>query len=383
MKRKLISALFCFAFAFICAVKLSKSLKWFKSLMITLSVADDTNFTYAKRNYRVVHKKIYYFFKGEKIGVKIFRSYSNKKSPAILVAHGLAPDGYDDTRLVSFAQKLAMTGTTVFLPDFTLMKQIRIKPLTAIKMRFLFNKMRSLKRTDKNKCSVFAISYAGGPVSLAFSKSPYNKQVSSIYYLGSYFDLKQALLFGLSGRSYYLKCEVHTIPSVWARWYYLISNLEYVKDKKSRSVLKKIAEIKRIDPFYNTAKLEKELTGDAAKLLELIKEKDYQKLKKLVENQSIEFRKTLDIMSPKNCTQGLKEIKIFIIHAAEDPLVSYTESFHFAHALKKAGASPSFILLSSLSHVNIIKKPFTLMNILKFYLPEIVKMTNIIYTLRG
>lgn len=359
--------------------RISSAIDWVHALLVTLDIVDNKKLNFIDRfiEIKVAYKE--YTFPGETIPVKIFTSGNKKKMPAILVAHGLAPDGYNDSRLTQFARSLAKTGAVVFLPNFSYMQNVRIKPVTAKKMQFLFDRMCELPYVDKNRAGFFPISYAGGPGTMAFSEPPYNEKTRYIIYLGGYYQLSQVLVFGLSGKSRFNGHVYSTEPSRWGRWYYLLSNLEYVENAEDRKHLFSIAETKRRYPWYDISETEKKLTAAGKKLLEMIKHTDPEKIMKLIRKQNENFRDTLKIMSPAHYIHGLAKTKVFLLHASNDPLVPYTESLYFYQAMKKAGGKPSLTIINALEHVDMIKKPFTLKNILSFYLPELIKMTNVVY----
>ncbi len=372
-----------FVFIFIIMVfiisSILKTKRFLHSVLITLNIIDDKKFSYIDKFVKIKQSKVTYKYKGENIPVKIFKPDCGKKCPAVLVSHGLAPQGFKDWRLVKFAKTLAKTGIIVFLPNFELLKRVRIKMRTVYKMRFLFDKMIGEPFVDKSKAGFFAISYSGGPATIAFSKKEYKQKLKYIVYLGGYYNLFNVLVFGLSGHSSFNRYEYHTKPSDWGRWYYLISNIEYVESDKDKKLLKRIAEIKRTTPESNTQFFEKQLSEKGKQLLLMIKTQNPHRIRKLIKKQNPRLRKTLEIMSPEKYIAKLKKVKILLLHASNDPLIPFTESFRFRRALIKHGIPASLTIINALEHVNVIKKEFSFENVLTFYIPELVKMSNIVY----
>ncbi len=377
--KKLRKYVFIFILTIFIINSFCKVKSYFRSILVTLNVMDGKKFSYIDKFVKV--KQIYktYNYKNEKFPVKIFKPVGKDKCPVVLVTHGLAPRGFDDWRLVAFAKTLAKTGCVVFMPNFELLKQVKIKMSTVDKVRFIFNKMLELKFVNPDRAGIFAISYSGGPVTIAFSDKKYSSKLKYIIYLGGYYDLSNVLVFGLSGHSTFKGYDYYTKPSKWGRWYYLLSNIDYVETESDKRLLRRIAELRKYNPDDDISEFEKKLSDKGKKLLEMIKTSDHKKIRALIKKQSLRFRNTLKVMSPELYIKNLTGVKIYLLHASNDPLIPFTESFLFREKLIKNKIPASLTLINALEHVDVVKKKFTFKNIISFYLPELVKMSNIIY----
>ena len=136
--------------------------------------------------------------RGREIQADLYRPAKKGRYFPLLLVHGVNSTGKDDQQLVLLAKDLARAGFLVLVPDIAGLKtlHLRISDAEDVLESFLF-----LIKTEysRPRGGMVGISYGAGPALLAAADARIRDKVSVISTFGGYYDLRDVLLFVLTG----------------------------------------------------------------------------------------------------------------------------------------------------------------------------------------
>ena len=235
------------------------------------------------------------------------------RPPALVLVHGLAPEGKDDARLREAAGLLARSGWAVAVPTVDGLTTLRLRPEDASAVSVT---VKALHDAGYHRVAVLGISLGAGPALLAAAEPDVAAGVSAVLALGGYASAVELLSYTLTG----------------AYAYGGVSGRHPVEEAA-------IAQFARA----NT-----ELVDEAGR--RLVENRDPANLDALVRALPRGTRDLLDALSPGRRLGGLRA-PLFLIHGRQDPAVPFTESLRLEAAAREAGRPVRAAIVGAVGHV--------------------------------
>jgi len=252
----------------------------------------------------------------------------------LVIVHGVNPTGKDDEQLVLLAKDFARAGFLVMVPDFEGMKTLRIRISEAedILQSFLYI---SRRQDAKHGGGMLGISYGAGPMLLASADSRIRDKVSVVVSFGGYYNLRNVMLFAMTGSFEYGSHRGWMRPDESFRWMFAYRNIDILRSPKDRDTLRKIIEMKNRYETGQAAALVKSLGPEGRALYDFLMNKDQERFDLLYENLPVALREQVYQLSPARAVKYI-HASFIIAHGMEDYAIPYTESLRLADAVGDA-----------------------------------------------
>lgn len=235
------------------------------------------------------------------------------RPPALVLVHGLSPEGKNDVRLREAAGLLARSGWAVAVPTVDGLTVLRLRPEDASAVSAT---VKALRDAGYHRVAVLGISLGAGPALLAVTESDIAAGLSAVLALGGYASAVELLRYTLTG----------------AYAYGGVSGRHPVQEAA-------IAQFARANP---------ELVDEAGR--RLVENRDPANLDALVRALPQRTRDLLDALSPGRTLEGLRA-PLFLIHGRQDPAVPFTESLRLEAAARAAGRPVRAAIVGAVGHV--------------------------------
>ncbi len=235
------------------------------------------------------------------------------RPPALVLVHGLSPEGKDDARLREAAGLLARAGWSVAVPTVEGLTAMRLRPEDASAVS---TTVKALHDAGYHRVAVLGVSLGAGPALLAATEPEIAAGVSAVLALGGYASAVELLRYTLTGT--YAHGGV--------------SGRHRVQEAA-------IAQFARA----NT-----ELVDEAGR--RLVENRDPANLDALVRALPRPTRDLLDALSPGRALGGLRA-PLFLVHGRQDPAVPFTESLRLEAAARAAGRPVRAAIVGAVGHV--------------------------------
>jgi pimeloyl-ACP methyl ester carboxylesterase len=230
--------------------------------------------------------------------------------PALVLVHGLAPDGKDDPRLVHAAQLLARTGFQVFVPTVPGLTRGRLRPED---VEPVVRTIAAVSERHGSHVALLGVSLGAGPALLASADPRVRDRVSAVVSLGGYASASDLVRFFLTGEYAFGKAGGHVTHDPALVRAFVAANADLID-----------------------ADLERALTsGDRAAVA------------RAVASLPPHTEHVLHVLSPERVARDITA-RLVLIHARGDHAVPYTESLRLAAARPERTA---VIIVDVLQHV--------------------------------
>jgi dienelactone hydrolase len=302
------------------------------------------------------------------------------KTSGILLNHGVIDTGKDDPRLKRFAEILCRAGFVVCVPDFRGMRSFRISPADIDEIQAALEKLISLKEHIlPESCGLFGFSYGAGPTIIAACRPEIREKVRFVVSFGGYYDLRNVLSFMATGSFEFAGKRYFRKPQEYGKWVFLANNLDLVESPADRTVLRKILTIKLRDENAPVDQFLPELGGEGRNILNLLSHANPSKTESFIEHLPLSVRSSMAALS---VSTFLKDLQAYLIlaHGEDDDLIPFTETLRLAQAAPDSRKVHCQIL-KTFSHVDPEQMPWTMKNLISFYLPECWKLYRVVYQL--
>ncbi len=265
----------------------------------------------------------------------LWRPADRPPHPAVVLVHGLTPDGKDDPRLARAADLLARAGLLVVVPDLPEMRAQRLRPGDAAGVAAALE--HAARR--RGEVAILAISVGSGPALAAAVEAPAAGRVRVVVTLGGYADARELVRYfttgaygfrGIAGRAPF-------DPAV-ARAF-LVSNLDLVRDPSERAA---------VQAALGGRPLPASTGAEARAVLAVLENRDPERVDRLLAALPPETQALLDALSPVRDVGRLRA-RLVLVHGRDDPAIPFTESLRLA-----AAADPGrtrLVLVDLLAHV--------------------------------
>ena len=288
---------------------------------------------------------------GRTIVADIYWPEGKGPHPGIVLNHGVAVGGMNDLRLVNFADALARCGYVAFVPEFTNLKEFRVRPSDVDEVVAAFRHCRGLPTVDPARVGIFGFSYAGGLAVLAAADPRIADDVRFCFLLGSYYDLRDIVNYATTG--YYREDGewVYMEPRHTGKWAFLKNMLELVDDAGDRRLLSRIADAKLDREGADMSATADSLGPEGAQLYALMMNRDPDSTGGIIDGLSPRILEYFDALSLPGNIDNVKAA-LLIVHGRDDNLMPYTESIRLAENAPP-GAEVHLTILKSFQHVDL------------------------------
>jgi hypothetical protein len=334
----------------------------FESLKVVqdLAASGSSNTALKESTSEPMRKTVHYRSGGLERNGDLYLPGDGTPAAGIVLVPGVARAGYRDARLVALANTLARARFAVLVPDLPNVRQLKVGPEDAREIAVAFQYLDSQPAlAPKGRAGLAAASYAVGPAVLAALQPGIREQVRFVMGVGGYYDIQEVLTFSITG--YYRdKTKRHPEwdrmePSAYAKWVFLLSNLERIPNSRDRRLLRQIAERKLEEPGADVGGLASRLGSQGRAFYKLLTAENPGQVSRLMKELPAPVKS--DIRALDLASQDLSQLKavLILVHGRTDISIPYTES----KALAAAAPRANLFLINNLAHVDIQKGGFT------------------------
>lgn len=274
-------------------------------------------------------KKVAIPSRGIALSADLYSPKAKGKSFPLLLVHGVNPGGKDDDQLVVLAKDLSRAGFLVLVPDFEGMKTLRIKISDAEDILQSFLYLGSREQAERRGGGMLGMSYGAGPMLLAAADARIRDKVRVVATFGGYYDLRNVMLFAMTGAFEYGGHHGFIRPETSLRWMLTYRNLDILRERADRETLRKIIEKRNRYEIAEANTLATSLHAEGRALYAFLLNADQERFSPLYENLPLPIRERVYQLSP---ARAIKYITAYFIiaHATDDYSVPYTESMRLA-----------------------------------------------------
>ena len=249
----------------------------------------------------------------------------------LVIVHGVNPTGKDDEQLVLLANDLARAGFLVVVPDLEGMKALRIRVSDAEDVLQSYLYVSRLKDVS-HYGGMLGISYGAGPMLLASADPRIRDKISVVATFGGYYDLRNVMLFAMTGSFEYGSHRGRLRPEEFTRWMFAYRNLDLLRTPADRTTFRKIIEKRNRYENVEAALLAKSLGPEGRALYDFLMNTDQERFGLLYEKLPVALREQVYQLSPARAIKYIKA-SFIIAHGMEDYAIPYTESLRLADAV--------------------------------------------------
>ncbi len=249
----------------------------------------------------------------------------------LLLVHGLNPTGKDDEHLVLLAEDLARAGFLVMVPEFEGMKTLRIRTSDAEDILQSFLYLCKAGQTAP-RGGMMGLSYGAGPMLLAAADARIRDKVSVVATFGGYYDLRNVMLFALTGAYEYGGLRGHIRPDAALRWMFAYKNLDLLRSSQDRETLREIIEKRNRYELVEADGLAKSLGHEGRALYDFLLNTEQKRFAQLYEKLPLTVREQVYQLSPARAVDYITG-SFIIVHGTDDSSIPYTESQRLADAV--------------------------------------------------
>lgn len=296
---------------------------------------------------------IRYEIDGRHYNADIYLSATGVRAGIVLIP-GVVPDGKDDRRLVELAYTLARMNFAVLVPDLESLRHYRVRKKNVREVADAFRYLVSRPEwTPQGHAGIAGFSYGAGPVLLAAVEPDIREQVRFVITLGGYYDLRSIVTFFTTG--YYREdtdsdWQYHE-PNPYIKWVFTLSNSDLLDSPADRAVLRELASRFPDDSGDTDGFPLGGLEPDGRALLELLVNRDPERVDALIDRLSPRIRGELNGLNPAVHDLSKLEARVILLHGRSDTMIPYTESVALERILPREQVR--LFLIDGFAHVDI------------------------------
>ncbi len=266
---------------------------------------------------------------------RLSNSDSSVKRPGLLVIHGLTEKGKGDPHLVNFSKTMARAGFVVLVPDLHSLKTFRVRKDSVDSATLGFKYLvEELPMVRKEKSGILGISFGGSIGLLAALDMRIRDRVNYVISFGGYYDLANVVRFYTTGGYEFGAVKEQGRPALWAKWYLILKNLDFLANSEDRKIIDTIARKKFRDESAEVKESISRLSSEGRAVYNLLVTSEF-------ENFPAHYRKlpprVLKIFRDLSLSGQMEEVKaeVILAHGVPDHVIPHTESLRIADALGK------------------------------------------------
>ena len=286
----------------------------------------------------------------------LYRTPAGGARGGLILVHGLTEAGKDDPRIVWFGRLMARLGFAVLVPEFPGLRALQARDADvdeiADSVRFLTS-LGPLVRADRVGLAGF--SYVAGPTLIAATDPAIASRIGFVASVGGYYDLVNVIRFVTTGHFAHRDIQGWLPPNQVARWGFLQSNLELLRDPKDRRILEAIARARAAGATAGGVPPLDGLSPWGRALYGLLTNEDPDRVASLIEELDPLVRAQIAYLSLARVVGRLRA-DLVIIHGAQDDFIPYTESLRLAEAAPEP-PRVHLVITRLLGHMDRVRPP--------------------------
>jgi pimeloyl-ACP methyl ester carboxylesterase len=266
------------------------------------------------------------------LAAHVWRPAGGAPWPALVLVHGLTPEGRDDGRLGWAAELLARAGFRVVVPDLPALRRQQLRPEDA-------GAVAAALGVARRPAAIVAVSVGVRPAVAAAADPAVAARVRLVLSLGGYAEARELVRYFTTGAYALgeLGGRVQFDPALARAFMGL--NLDLVRDPADRAA---------VAAALQGGSLPATAGAEARAVLALLENRDPARVDALLAALPAETRALLDALSPARLVGRLPS-RLVLVHGRDDPAIPFTESLRLA-----AAANPRrtrLVLVDLFAHV--------------------------------
>ncbi len=287
---------------------------------------------------------------------RIYRPRAGGVHHGFVLAHGVHFMGIDEPRLIPFARNLARSGLVVMTPELAALADYRIHASTVDELRVAIRTLDETPGVERGGVSVMGLSFAGGLALVAASDPSMHGLVSSVTAFGGHHDLYRVSRFLATDTLETPGGTRHMHAHDYGLIVYFYAHAEQFVTSEQlltfRDALRQMLHYDRRDG----ERAARGLTGDARVLFDQILRNDKPALAPRVLATIPLLRGEMAALSPAGHADGLRGVRVILMHGAADDVMPPTEAEDNARELARV-TDVHLLLSPNIKHVTVEGEP--------------------------
>jgi pimeloyl-ACP methyl ester carboxylesterase len=293
-----------------------------------------------------------YRIDGRRYKADLYQSPSVSRAGIVLVP-GVVPAGKDDSRLVMLAKTLTRLRFTVLVPDIEGLRRYQVsgRDVEAVADAFRYMSFQP-ELAPQGRIGIAGFSYGAGPVLLAALQPDIQQQVRFVLTMGGYHDLHKLVTYFTTGHYHdETSGQSHYRPAnPYASWVFTLSNAELLERLEDRVWLRDTAKTIADEGDATRLTTIPELAPDTQALLELLTNRQPERIPALIRQLSPRIRAEMDAINPALHDLSGLQAQVILVHGRNDDIIPYTESIALAQRLPPDKVQ--LFLIEGVAHVD-------------------------------
>jgi len=321
------------------------------ALVLAESVTPETDGPMATLRADPIVEEVTFEADGRTVVAHLYRPATNGRRPGIVLSHGVAARGRRDPRLVNFADALARAGYVALVPEFTNMKEFRVRPSDIDEILASFEYLWRSPHVRGGRIGLFGFSYAGGLAALCAADPQISDRLRFCFLLGAHCDLTSVVRYATTGMFRVDGEWVYLEPRATGKWAFLRNSIDLIEDEGDRELLALIAQKKFDDEKSDVSELVLGLGDEGRGAYDLMVNADPELTSALISAMSERVRDYFAELSPNGQLENVRAHMI-LVHGRDDHLIPYTETLALAEQVPPE-ASVNLQVIESFVHVDL------------------------------
>ena len=286
----------------------------------------------------------------------LYRRREGRPCGGVILVHGLTEAGKDDPRIVWLGRLMARLGFAVLVPEFPGLRALRARDADVDEIADSVRYLASLGPVVRDgRIGLAGFSYVAGPTLIAATDPAIASRVSFVVSVGGYYDLVNVIRFITTGHFAHRDIRGWLPPHQVARWGFLQSNLDLLRDPKDRRLLEAIARARAAGAAGGEVPPLDGLSPWGRALYGLLTNEDPDRVASLIDELDPLVRGLIAFLSPARVVGRLRA-DLVIIHGARDDFIPYTESLRLAEAAPDR-SRVHVVITRLLGHMDLVRPP--------------------------
>lgn len=307
----------------------------------------------------------------------LYRTPADGPRGGLILVHGLTEAGKDDPRIVWLGRLMARLGFAVLVPEFPGLRALRARDADVDEIADSVRYLASLGPVVRDdRIGLAGFSYVAGPTLIAATDPAIASRVSFVMSVGGYYDLVNVIRFITTGHFAHRDVRGWLSPNQVARWGFLQSNLDLLRDPKDRRILEAIARARATGASAGDGPPLDGLSPWGHALYGLLTNEDPERVDALIAGLDPLVQAQISFLSPARVIDRL-QADLVIIHGADDDFIPYTESLRLAEAAPDRSRA-HVVITRLLGHMDLVRPSVRPRRLRDLYLAELWRLARLI-----
>lgn len=257
-----------------------------------------------------------------------------KSKMTILLFPGASPYGEQHPFMNTVGAAAARSGLQVFLPRIPPLMRLEHSPRVLEWMVYAYDWIYRHPQVKGTSLTILGVSFGGALVlKLCLNPRITAQSPKSILVYGSYFNIRTAMEYILTGKMEYQGRTIQQTPDSWAVIVLLHNYLNRVDAGYSTDNVQHVLQLRVQNNIEDAEKTVEDLTGKEKELAEgILSDSVTDEMQRIVRLILAEDRPEFRELSPEYWVADI-HIPTFVLHGAGDPMAPFTESIKLGKAL--------------------------------------------------